>query len=90
MPNCQNNYRNYSGRPMNSRNISRNVDTDCGCRPKPSSPVKCDPLQGMPLAMAYVPWQEWRNIYNQEKALQRGTIFEELDLPFQGRGGCNR
>lgn len=90
MPNCSNNYRNYSGRPVNPRNISHNVDTDCNCRPKPSSPVKRDPLQGMPLAMAYVPWQDWKNVYCQEKALQRGTIFEELDLPFEGRGGCNR
>ena len=45
-------------------------------------------LADMPLAMAYVPWQEWRNIYKAEKAFQRGTIFEELDKPFRGTGGC--
>lgn len=47
-----------------------------------------DPLAGMPVAMAYVPWQEWKNIYPAEKALCRGTIFEELDKPFSGKGGC--
>lgn len=46
-----------------------------------------DALAGMPLAMAYVPWQMWRKIYDAEKALCQGTIFEELDKPFQGRGG---
>lgn len=44
----------------------------------------------MPLAMAYVPWQNWRNIYEICKGFQRGTIFAELDKPFLGRGGCNR
>ena len=36
-----------------------------------------------PLAMAYVPWQEWEKIYeDEEKALMRGTLFEALDLPW--------
>lgn len=47
-----------------------------------------DELSGMPLAMAYVPWQEWQNIYDAEKGFCRGTIFEELDKPFCGIGGC--
>lgn len=45
-------------------------------------------LADMPLAMAYVPWQEWKDVYKVEKAFQRGTIFEELDKPFRGIGGC--
>lgn len=49
-----------------------------------------DPLNGLPIAMAYVPWQEWKNIYAAEKALCRGTIFEELDKPFLGKGGCQK
>ncbi|MEE1085772.1 MAG: spore coat associated protein CotJA [Schaedlerella sp.] len=47
-------------------------------------------LSTMPLAMAYVPWQKWCNIYEICKGFQRGTIFGELDKPFLGRGGCNR
>ncbi len=46
-----------------------------------------DALAGMPIAMAYVPWQIWRKIYDDEKAFCRGTIFEELDKPFRGMGG---
>ena len=42
-------------------------------------------LDSMPLAMAYVPWQKWQNIYKPENALCAGTIFQELDLPFTGR-----
>lgn len=38
------------------------------------------------LAMAYVPWQRFENIYdNLEKAYTSGTIFRDLDLTFTGR-----
>lgn len=47
-----------------------------------------DPLNNLPTAMAYVPWQEFKDLYSAEKALCRGTIFEELDKPFLGKGGC--
>lgn len=59
---------------------------------KETSPCcdKDDALEGMPLAMAYVPWQNWKRIYEIEKAFCRGTIFEELDKPFHGMGGCNQ
>lgn len=49
---------------------------------------KRDSITDMPLAMAYVPWQRWQNIYDAEKGFCRGTIFQELDLPFFGVGGC--
>lgn len=49
---------------------------------------KRDNMADMPLAMAYVPWQRWQNIYDAEKGFCRGTIFQELDLPFYGIGGC--
>lgn len=42
-----------------------------------------------PVAMAYVPWQQWYTVYDLEKGLTCGTIFPELDKPFRGvRGGC--
>lgn len=47
-----------------------------------------DELRGMPLAMAYVPWQEWCNIYEADKGFCHGTIFKELNKPFRGIGGC--
>lgn len=36
------------------------------------------------LAMMYVPFQRFENLYDEEKALTRGTLFAELDLPFYG------
>ena len=33
----------------------------------------------MPVAMAYVPWQKWQDLYDPCKGLERGTIFKELD-----------
>ncbi len=41
------------------------------------------------IAMAYVPWQSFKNLYNNSTGLKRGTIFEELDKPFLG-GGCKK
>ncbi len=38
----------------------------------------------LPLAMSYVPMQNWREIYECDKALLRGTVFCELDKPFRG------
>lgn len=42
------------------------------------------------IAMAYVPWQQFRNLYDLDRALQVGTIFAELDKPFTGKGGMCR
>ena len=39
-------------------------------------------LHEYPLASVYAPLQSWRRLYDCETALQRGTLFEELDLPF--------
>jgi hypothetical protein len=38
----------------------------------------------LPLAMAYVPKQYWRRLYDHERALQEWTLFEELNFPFLG------
>ncbi|MCM1100537.1 MAG: spore coat associated protein CotJA [Clostridium sp.] len=39
-----------------------------------------------PVAMAYVPWQRFDNMYEDlEKAYCIGTIFPELNKPFTGR-----
>ena len=45
-----------------------------------------DPVVGM----AYVPWQQLEEVYEAEVALQRGTIFPELDKPFMAGGRCCR
>ena len=52
--------------------------------------VKACPLpvgmfpEDTPLAMAYVPYQVWETPYEEDVALQRGTIFRSLDKPFIG------
>ena len=38
-----------------------------------------------PLSMVYAPWQNFDNLYDLDKALNQGTVFAELDLPFSGR-----
>ncbi|MDO4318895.1 MAG: spore coat associated protein CotJA, partial [Lachnospiraceae bacterium] len=37
------------------------------------------------LAMAYVPWQKFEDLYPNDAALSKGTLFCQLDLPFRGR-----
>ena len=44
-------------------------------------------LYEYPLAMAYAPYQVWRSLYCEDNALSRGTLFSELDLPFEGCKG---
>lgn len=38
----------------------------------------------IPLAIAYVPMQRWQLLYEENIALDRGTIFRDLDKPFIG------
>ena len=45
-------------------------------------------LSKLSIAMAYVPWQDYENIYTQPQALRNGTLFAELNLDFAGRR-CN-
>lgn len=73
------NYRNHSMQRNDYRQPAMNVCCDHD-----------DVLEGMPLAMAYVPWQIWRNLYDVEKGFSCGTIFEELNKPFRGSGGWQR
>ena len=46
-------------------------------------------VESRPLAMVYSPCQAWRDAYPPDVALSRGTLFSELDLPFEG-GKCKR
>lgn len=40
--------------------------------------------ESMVLAMGYVPNQVWKDLYEPDEGLNRGTIFRQLDLPFEG------
>lgn len=70
-------------------------EADCGCTTesmyremkKEGSCCKED-MPGKALAMAYVPWQSWGNLYEICEGFSTGTIFKELNLEFCGRR-CN-
>lgn len=44
-------------------------------------------LNEAPLGMVYIPIQQWGDTYDDDFALQAGTIFPELNLPFGRSGG---
>ncbi|MDO5408103.1 MAG: spore coat associated protein CotJA [Eubacteriales bacterium] len=70
--------------PVNSRlSASSRLPVSDGTMPG----MQIDALAGLPTGMAYVPWQRWCQTYPLERALDRGTIFPELDLPFM-MGRC--
>ncbi len=47
-------------------------------------------MDTFPLAMAYVPMQQFQSMYELDEALQNGTVFPELNKPFMGwKGGCS-
>ncbi len=39
------------------------------------------------LAMVYAPYQRWHKLYDIESALSCGTLFQELNKPFEGGRG---
>jgi hypothetical protein len=43
-------------------------------------------FESWPIAMAYVPWQSFTEIYEPDEAMRAGTIFPALNLPFLGGG----
>ncbi|MEG1743448.1 MAG: spore coat associated protein CotJA [Clostridia bacterium] len=48
--------------------------------------LDCEPVQQKQvLAMAYVPYQEFEDLYSNEDALKYGTLFKQLNLPFTGK-----
>ena len=53
----------------------------------PSSRAESNPngLKNFAVAMGYVPWQYLTTLYEPDKALKVGTIFPELNKPFEGR-----
>lgn len=82
-------YRNM--RQTMPENTSRNTCPSCQMRTpdrrdncQEQMPRRRDMMANMPLAMAYVPWQTFAETFDLCKALQVGTIFPELCLPFCG------
>ncbi len=72
----------------------RNHDTSCGdIAGGYTTDDECErekydgDFDRFPIGMCYVPWQCFRNLYENEfTALANGTLFKELDLDWYGRG----
>lgn len=48
--------------------------------------VSHNTIDNYPIAMAYVPWQNLTEVYqNLQEAFNAGTLFPELNKPFTGR-----
>ncbi len=68
---------------------------ECGCdygnRRESCSNSGCREREALPdcvrVAMAYVPYQQWNEIYAADKGFSAGTMFPCLNLPFEG---CSR
>ena len=86
MTNCQYNMR-YARRPMTNTPSSAPL---CGCQMEGCPDTTDHFPENMPVAMAYVPWQKWKDLYEPCKALECGTLFSKLDKPFLGKGGRRR
>lgn len=76
MASCRNQYNYERKRP-------------CGYE-KPDCSHMHEDKDDMVLAMAYIKWQKWQKLYKPDEGFCKGTIFEELDLPFYGRRCCSK
>ena len=68
---------------------SRMMPGQCGCQQERPAQWDCR-ADEFPIAMAYVPWQKWKDIYEPSRALNVGSIFAELDKPFMGMRGVRK
>jgi len=86
-------------RVVYNRNMSSDIPENM--RPAPDSSINGEGMDNMnnienanisefpaqtPLAMAYVPFQQWGKVYDAHEGFHKGTIFPDLDFPFM-RGG---
>jgi hypothetical protein len=90
----------YRGMMGNNNGYNRNgspyrpMEPVCGdvvgrCAPDDMYERDCfdNDQERFPIGMCYVPWQCFRNLYENEfQALANGTLFKELDLDWYGRG----
>ena len=64
--------------------VTQAAETSMGCSScRKDSSMSAFPAE-TPVGMAYVPYQQWKNIYEPAVGIDRGTIFEDLDKPFLG------
>lgn len=77
------------GREEGNKSCGRNVEVECVCKVKKKEECgKQDDMEALgcefPVVMAYVPWQQWGDMYEAECGLMQGTIFKDLNFIFCG------
>ena len=95
MQNCNQTGRNVE-RPMQNcvkesvqEQRSRGVEVECVCKVRDKKNChRMDEMESLskefPTVMAYVPWQQWGEMYDAECGLMQGTLFKEMNLIFCG------
>ena len=67
---------------------SRGMEVECVCKVSKKDCHKEDPMERLgdyfPVVMAYVPWQQWGDLYDADCGLMEGTIFKDLNKIFCG------
>lgn len=75
--------RNMGGNLSQRRGANYTTPTvDAGSCGHYDSKVSNNAVDNLPLAMAYVPMQKWRDVSDACEGLKHGTIFQELVLPY--------
>lgn len=59
-------------------------------RPSRTPTAGTEPIGDAVLAMAYVPVQKLTAVFEDECALNAGTLFPDLEKPFLGKKGCGK
>lgn len=72
-----------------SEHDGRSMEVECVCKVKAEQKCHMDDVMEklgcrFPVAMAYVPWQQWGELYDAEYGLVQGTIFKDLNKIFCG------
>ena len=95
---CERNSRSSENSTCNSCSTNRSGNVSRSTRNCPNTvcttiPVEEGCVDEYPIAMAYVPMQQWRELYDPMSGISHGTIFRELDLPWYptncGKNGNN-
>lgn len=90
MPRCQREERMTQRCEREENNsCNRSVEVECVCKVKKKEECgKQDDMEALgfefPVVMAYVPWQQWGDLYEAECGLMQGTIFKDLNYIFCG------
>lgn len=74
---------------MQKHHCNGNVSVECVCQvTREKDCHRHDAMEQLgcefPVVMAYVPWQQWGDLYEAECGLMQGTIFKDLNYIFCG------